>query len=171
MRLRYLIYVILALALFSWVGSLAGLSVANLISTDGFRWLLLHGLQEGALRWLPHVVIGAIALGSISREDWTRRPRKTLTVCSLLTAVVAIALLFPGSLLRGVGGGLVPSPLSHSWWLLCCLALAFTNVVLSRRPALDVLTKGLCKSARFVVLFLIFAFLYNETVYIWKWNF
>ncbi len=168
MRLRYLFYVILLLALFSWIGSLAGLAVSNLISADGLRWLLVQGLQGGALRWLPHVVVGAMALGGFSAAEWKVQPQRVVVLLLLAVVVLSLAVMLPESPLRGIGGGLWPSPFSHSWWLVLCLLVMTMNVVLSKRSAMEVVSTGLGKYARLIVLFLIFAFLYNEITYIWK---
>ncbi len=165
---RFSIYFALLLALGSWIASLAGANVQNLISSEGLRWMLLHGFQDGAYRLLPSVVLGCVAVGSFPSRLVQRDILKLGFRYAIAVALWAFLAFWQGSPLRGISGGLFPSPLSHSWFVVVCLSVIAVNLTFNWKTAVSVLSNGLRKYGHIVILFLVFAFLYNEVVYIWK---
>lgn len=153
-------------ALLSCIASIVGLPVNNILSAEGLRWLLVHGVQDGAFRYLPEVVLAILALGTIP----LRRTRVSTFLLFLRYALLLAFWVFMAwwkdSPLRGISGGLWPSPLSHSWFAILCLSLTAVNVSFAWNRVGQALADGVRRYAMVLVAFLVLAFLYNEITYI-----
>ncbi len=156
------------LAVASWIASAMGMAVNNLFSGQGLRWLLLHGLQDGAMAYWPHFILFMFVSGSYP-VNWNRETcrRYLLRLLPVLACFVLLA-FWVDSPLRGIGGGLFPSPLGHAGFVVMCLCLLGINLSLHSQPTMTVLVNALKKMAVMIILYPIFAFLYNEITYIWN---
>ena len=153
-------------ALLSCILSIAGLPVNNLLSAEGLRWLLVHGVQDGAFRYLPAVVLAIVALGTIPLGRTRVSAFQLFLRYALLLAFWVFMAWWKDSPLRGISGGLWPSPLSHSWFAIICLSLTAVNLSFAWSRVGQVLADGVSKYAMALVAFLVGAFLYNEIMYV-----
>lgn len=153
-------------ALLSCILSIVGLPVNNLLSAEGLRWLLVHGIQDGAFRYLPPVVLAVIALGTIPMGRARVSTFQLILRYALLLAFWVFMAWWKDSPLRGISGALWPSPLSHSWFAIICLSLTAVNLSFVWNRVGQALADGLRKYALALVAFLVLAFLYNEIMYI-----
>lgn len=165
------------LVVLSWIASVMGADVSNVMSAEGLRWSLMHGIQGGAMFYLPHAICVSMLIALIgqirnvfsdSGHFWDivlGKPQKfILFFCFLLSVFLAS---LPGGPLRGVGGGLYPSPLSHAAFPLFVLLSLTLLLPLTKESIVGSLRKALCDSADVIILFPIFAFLWNLIRYVW----
>ncbi|MEE1223192.1 MAG: hypothetical protein UHL07_06670 [Bacteroidaceae bacterium] len=153
-------------ALLSCILSIVGLPVNNLLSAEGLRWLLVHGVQDGAFRYLPEVVLAVIALGTIPLRRTRVSAFRLFLRYALLLAFWIFMVWWKDSPLRGISGGLWPSPLSHSWFAILCLSLTAVNLSFAWSRVGQALADGVRRYAMALAAFLVGAFLYNEIMYI-----
>ncbi|MDE6159931.1 MAG: hypothetical protein K2F69_07625 [Bacteroidaceae bacterium] len=156
----------LLLALLSCIAFIMGLPVNNLLSAEGFRWLLVHGVQDGAFRYLPAAVLAAIALGTVPLRRTRHSTFQLFLRYALLLGFWIFMGLWKNSPLRGISGGLWPSPLSHSWFAILCLSLTAVNLSFAWNRVGQALADGIRRYALALSAFLVLAFLYNELNYI-----
>ena len=154
------------IALLSCILSIVGLPVNNLLSAEGLRWLLVHGVQDGAFRYLPAVVLAIIALGTIPLRRTRVSTFQLFLRYALLLAFWIFMVWWKDSPLRGISGGLWPSPLSHSWFAILCLSLTAVNLSFAWSRVGQALADGVRRYAMALAAFLVGAFLYNEIMYI-----
>lgn len=153
-------------ALGSWVASVLGFSVNNLLSDEGLRWLLQHGGSSLSGKPMTLGLLLCIAWGSC--PHWTNRPalfRMALHLAWLWAGILLFA-LWPSSPLRGLGGQVFPSPFSHSLPALLCLSIVGVNACLQPSQAGQLLTRGLRRYAIYIIFALLLGFLYDEIRYI-----
>lgn len=153
-------------ALLSCILSIIGLPVNNMLSAEGLRWLLVHGVQDGAFRYLPSVVLAIVALGTIPLRHTRVSTFRLILRYALLLAFWVFMVWWKDSPLRGISGGLWPSPLSHSWFAVLCLSLTAVNLSFAWNRVGQALADGVRKYALALVAFLVLAFLYNEITYV-----
>ncbi len=157
----------IVLAVASWIASAMGIAVNNLFSGQGLRWFLLHGLRDGAMSYWPHFILFTIVCGSTPTWSWQTCKSYLLRLIPVL-ACFALLGLWVESPLRGVSGKLIPSPLGHAGFVVMCLCLLGINLSLHSQSAMNVLINALRKMATIIILYPIFAVLYNEITYIWN---
>lgn len=158
----------LILGMGSWIANAMGVDVNNLISAQGIRWLLLHGIRSGMLNyWIPFILL-MITEGTIPVFKNKYERRRYFILIFVVGVIVALCSLWPDSPIRGISGKLVPSPLSHASYVLSCLLLIGINMTMHSSPMIQTLKNAIQKRATVIVLFPIFAFLCNEIIYIWK---
>ena len=122
----------LALALFSWIGSVYGLGeVQSLLSAEGIRWVLGHVVENYVQSpVLGMVLILFMGLGIISRSGMydamrrfvgknklvSRKERRALTLAIgvgvLYIAMLVLSMLLPWNLYWNITGGWLHSPFS-----------------------------------------------------------
>ncbi len=153
--------------LVSWLLSALGYPVGNLISAEGLRWLLRHGPETLLFRLFPLFVLVCIALGSLEfmsfREMWYRF---AVSLCVIWVVLLAFV-LWSGSPLRGVDGGLYPSPFVHVLPQLICLSVTASALFVTPERILPVLVDCLRRYAILIIFYLVVCCLYSEIVYVW----
>ncbi len=156
------------LAVVSWIASAMGMDVNNLFSGQGLRWFLMRGLQGGAMVYWPHFILLMLLFGTYpAKITWQICKSYLFRLIPVLACFVVLA-VWVESPLRGVGGGLVPSPLAHAGFVVMILSLLGISLSLHSRSVMDVLANALRKMATMIILYPIFALLYNEITYIWN---
>ncbi len=132
----------------------------NPISGEGLRYMLRHGLGGPVMEHFPTFVLAIIALGMLpscaDRKGWTRLAVWLAVVWAMLFAFV----LWPQSPLRGVSGGLCPSPFVSALPVL--LPLSVICVRLSSAS----LVGGLKRKAWWIVAYMCAAVLCNLITFI-----
>lgn len=177
----------LALAFFSWIGSVYGVGeVQSLLSAEGIRWMLGHivdnYVRTPALGIVMVLLMGvgiAIRAGlydvlkRLGRKEvsLSRKERRALTLASavgvLYGGMVGASLLLPRNFLLGVTGSLLHSPFAEGAVYLLSIGIGLSGVVYGyatdtfRRVA-DVFEGMSCLIARwadyFVTLFFVVQF-------------
>ena len=138
-----------ALALFSWIGSIYGIAeVQSLLSAEGVRWMLSHAVtnyvQVPALGVVSVLMMG---LGIVSRsglfdvlkravrkdKKLSRKERKALVLSFIAgisyTLVVLVAMLLPWNLLLSATGSWIHSPFSKGFVYLFSVGLGVSSMV------------------------------------------
>ena len=139
----------LALALFSWVGSVYGVGeVQSLLSAEGVRWVLGHVVSNYVQ--MPALGVALILLmgfGIVQRSGLydvlkrlfrkegklSRKERRALTVSFIALAIYAVligvCLLLPWNLLLGVTGSWLYSPLVKGSVYLLSVGVGLAGVI------------------------------------------
>ncbi|MCD8302262.1 MAG: hypothetical protein LUC44_04500 [Prevotellaceae bacterium] len=153
--------------LVSWLLSALGYSVGNLISAEGLRWLLHHGHETLLFRLFPLFVLACIALDSLllmfCRKYWLKF---AVSLCVIWVVLLAFV-LWSESPLRGVDGGLCPSPFVHALPQLICLSVIASSLLATPQWILPALVESLRRYAVLIVFYLVICCLYSEIVYVW----
>ena len=139
----------LALALFSWIGNVYGMSgIQSLLSTEGIRWVLGHVMenyvQTPALGMVLILFMGvgiglrsglydAIRRFLYKGKLLSRRERRALTlslgVLGLYLMSLGIVMLLPWNLFLSVTGGWAHSPFSKGCIYLLSLGIGLSGMV------------------------------------------
>lgn len=176
-----------AVALFSWIGSIYGLgTVQSLLSPEGIRWELRHAIENyintPALGIVMMLFLGlGIARysgmsGAIGRiiscgKQLTRKEKRALVLsaCTFLIYVLMIVLttFAPWTMLRSVTGLLANSPFEKGIYYLLSFGIGLSGVIFGYaadrfRSDRDIIRGMSCLFSRyadyFVVLFFIVQF-------------
>ena len=139
----------LALALFSWIGSIYGLGeVQSLLSAEGIRWVLGHVVEN----YVQSPVLGIVlilfmGLGIVRRSGLydvvkrfagrnkmvSRKERRVLTlsvgVGMLYVAVLILSMLLPWNLYWNITGGWLHSPFSKGLVYLLSVGIGLVGMV------------------------------------------
>ena len=139
----------LALALFSWIGSIYGLGeVQSLLSAEGIRWVLGHVVENYVQSpILGMVLILFMGLGIVRRSGLydvvkrfagrnkmvSRKERRALTlsvgVGMLYVAVLILSMLLPWNLYWNITGGWLHSPFSKGLVYLLSVGIGLVGMV------------------------------------------
>ena len=139
----------LALALFSWIGSIYGLGeVQSLLSAEGIRWVLGHVVENYVQSpVLGMVLILFMGLGIVRRSGLydvvkrfagrnkmvSRKERRALTlsvgVGMLYVAVLILSMLLPWNLYWNITGGWLHSPFSKGLVYLLSVGIGLVGMV------------------------------------------
>ena len=139
----------LALALFSWIGSIYGLGkVQSLLSAEGIRWVLGHVVENYVQSpALGMVLILFMGLGIVRRSGMydavkrfsgrnrlvSRKERRALTmsvgVLLLYLAVLVLSMLLPWNLYWNITGGWLHSPFSKGLVYLLSVGVGLAGMV------------------------------------------
>lgn len=139
----------LALALFSWIGSIYGLGeVQSLLSAEGIRWVLGHVVENYVQSpVLGMVLILFMGLGIVRRSGMydavkrfsgrnrlvSRKERRALTmsigVLLLYLAVLVLSMLLPWNLYWNITGGWLHSPFSKGLVYLLSVGVGLAGMV------------------------------------------
>ncbi len=164
----FCLFLCVLLPLASWLLSSLGYSVGNLISAEGLRWLLRHGPETVLFRLFPLFVLVCIALCSLRfmfrREHWVKF---AISLCVIWVVLLAFV-LWSDSPLRGVDGGLCPSPFVHALPQLICLSVTASSLLATPRFILRALVEGLRRYVVLIIFYLVICCLYSEIVYVWQ---
>lgn len=138
-----------ALALFSWIGSIYGIAeVQSLLSAEGVRWILSRAVTNYVqVPALGIVFVLMMGLGVVSRsglfdtlrrairkdKKLSRKERRAL-VLSFVTGisyvlVVLVAMLLPWNLLLSATGSWIHSPFSQGFVYLLSVGLGLSGMV------------------------------------------
>lgn len=141
---------ILVLAIVSWIGSVYGLDVHNLLSGEGLRWCVSNVLANFRHAPLAEILLALLALGILTESGFCRTlidflhphhslrdislKRQRAFQLSLLAVILCIALtlsltFFNNSLLLSAFGTFVGSALQHGLFPLLLLLLMVVGVV------------------------------------------
>ncbi|MBR3858823.1 MAG: AbgT family transporter [Bacteroidaceae bacterium] len=139
---------IVALVLFSWVGSVYGLMLPdgtllpNLLSGEGVRWFVRHSMDNVSAAPFAEVLLVLLAVGSLRssglwhalwhRASLVQRQRHALLVALVVLAVCACIVLVgivPGGNLLSVTGHIAGGPFASGWPFLLTLMVVFPCVV------------------------------------------
>ncbi|MCD7720698.1 MAG: hypothetical protein LUI09_00535 [Prevotellaceae bacterium] len=151
-------------AVASWLFSTLGYPVGNLFSQEGLRWCLLHGFSALPARWFCTFVLACIAVGCLERK----RLRRMGVYLALVWLLMLAFVLWSGSPLRGVSGGLYPSPFVHALPLLLCLSVIVVSLAMSPSSASELLVRGIRRYAILIVFYLIISFIVGEVRFLWQ---
>lgn len=139
----------LALALFSWIGSIYGLGeVQSLLSAEGIRWVLGHVVENyvqcPALGIMLVVFMGlGIVVRSGLYDVWkrfcrkekqlSRKERRALTLASvtlfIYVALVCMSMWLPWNLLRGITGSWAHSPFAEGFVYIFSIGIGLMGMV------------------------------------------
>lgn len=173
-----------AVALFSWIGSIYGLGkVQSLLSPEGIRWELRHAIgnfvQTPALGIVMMLFIGfGIAwhsgvLGTMGRvikrgKQISRKEKRALVLagCTLLvyTLIIICTTFAPWTILRSVTGSLTNSPFEKGIYYLISFGVGISGVVFGYasgrfRNDKDIIRGMSCLFARFADYFVVLFFI------------
>ncbi len=171
---------LLLLPLVSWIASLAGTDVRNLLSGEGLRWMFLHGgsLPFGyltSLTIITVITIGAYSYVGLPEARYTTTSfRLTLLLATLFDILLLLALFHPRSPLISLTGRLFPSPFFYGFPFALCIGLLLTSLfygILARRlttasALVTFMTTGLQRYPRIIILVMIATALYHTLQYI-----
>lgn len=153
LALRVIICAIAGVSLFSWIGSIYGLPVHNVLSIDGVRWVLRHAVPAFIDSPLGSLLTLFFALGlagysglftalrrllTLRRghplaECLSLRQRRalvlSLSVAVLYTLLLLIGIWGPQGILLGVTGTLAHSPFTEGLVVLLSLGLGLTALI------------------------------------------
>ena len=139
----------LALALFSWIGSIYGLGkVQSLLSAEGIRWVLGHVVEN----YVQSPVLGIVlvlfmGLGIVLRSGLydavkrfasrnkllSRKERRALTlavgVLLLYLAILVVSMFLPWNLYWNITGGWLHSPFSKGLVYLLSVGIGLAGIV------------------------------------------
>ena len=138
-----------ALALFSWIGSIYGLAeVQSLLSAEGVRWILSHAVANFVeVPALGTVFVLMMGLGVVNRsglsdtlkraarkdKKLSRKERRALglSFATFLSyvLVVFVALILPWNLLLSATGSWIHSPFSKGFVYLLSVGLGVSGMV------------------------------------------
>ena len=139
----------LALALFSWIGSIYGLGeVQSLLSAEGIRWVLGHVVENYVQSpVLGMVLILFMGLGIVRRSGLydavkryvgrnklvSRKERRALTLVVglllLFFAMLVMSMFLPWNLYRNITGGWLHSPFSKGLVYLLSIGMGLGGMV------------------------------------------
>lgn len=173
-----------AVALFSWIGSIYGLGkVQNLLSPEGIRWELRHVLgnyvQTPALGIVMMLFIGCgIAFrsgiaGTLGRalskgKQVSHKERRALVLSSvtllMYLLVVVYTTFYPWTVLRSVTGALANSPFLQGIWFLLSFGIGVTGLIFGYasgrfRSDKDIIGGMSCLFVRFADYFVMLFFI------------
>lgn len=173
-----------AVALFSWIGSIYGLGkVQSLLSPEGIRWELRHAVgnfvQTPALGIVMMLFLGfGIAVhsgigGTLGRvvkkgNPISRKEKRALVLagCMLLVYILLIvcATFAPWTLLRSVTGSLANSPFQKGIYCLLSLGVGLSGMAFGYasgrfRDDKDILRGMSCLFSRFADYFVVLFFI------------
>lgn len=176
-----------AVALFSWIGSIYGLgTVQSLLSPEGIRWELRHAIENyintPALGVVMMLFIGmgvasysgmSEAISRIIRKgkQLTRKEKRALILagCTLFiyTLMIVLTTFTPWTMLRSITGSLANSPFQKGIYYLISFGIGLSSVVFGYtvdrfRNDRDIIKGMSCLFSRyadyFVILFFIVQF-------------
>lgn len=173
-----------AVALFSWIGSIYGLGeVQSLLSPDGIRWELRHVMgnfvKTPALGIVVVLLLGfgiashsgmVSAVGRIIKKGkpLTRKEKRALVwaACALLvySSMVVFSTFAPWNMLRSVTGSLVNSPFQKGIYYLVSLGVGLSGIVFGYtsgrlRNDRDIIRGMSCLISRFADYFVVLFFI------------
>lgn len=139
----------LALALFSWIGSIYGLGeVQSLLSAEGIRWILGHVVENYVqCPALGIVLVALMGLGVVVRsglydvlkrfcrkeKQLSRKERRALTLASVVGVIyavlVCVSMWLPWNLLWGVTGSWIHSPLAKGFVYVLSIGVGLSGMV------------------------------------------
>ncbi len=158
----------IVIALASWLFSALGYPVNNLFSAEGLRWCLRHGFSALPGEWLCIFVLACMAAGSLPSLTDRSALRKTAPSLALLWCLILAFVLWPSSPLRGVSGGLYPSPFVHALPALLCLSVLAVGIIREPHQASALLVRGIRKYAILIVFYLMVSFIVGEMRFLWQ---
>lgn len=138
--LHLLLVAILLTPLISWVLSMLGLPCNNLLTDDGFRWFFLRSTSMLMPWWMFHLLSFLVALGCVQYSHlpqyrWHRHTIRqqqgfhtAMLVLSLLVILMLWLVLWPGSPLLSITGGLKHSPFIHGLPIMLALTVILTSL-------------------------------------------
>ena len=172
-----------ALALFSWIGSIYGIAeVQSLLSAEGVRWMLNHAVanyvQVPALGIVSVLMMG---LGIVSRSGFfdvlkravrkdkklSRKERRALGLAFITffsyVLVVMVAMVLPWNLLMSATGGWLHSPFSKGFVYIFSVGLGVSGMVYGYasdafRKVGDVVEAMSCLISRYAIYFVVLFF-------------
>ncbi len=156
------------LAVASWLFSALGYPVSNLLSDEGLRWSLRYGFSALPVEYLATLIMACIAVGVLPKWQDKAALRKMTVWLALLWIVTLAFAAWPSSPLRGVSGGLYPSPFVSALPTLVCLSVIVVCVAMNIRSAGDMLVYGIRKYAVIIFFYLLLSFLLSEIRYVWQ---
>ena len=138
-----------ALALFSWIGSIYGIAeVQSLLSAEGVRWMLSHAISNYVqVPALGVVFVLMMGLGLVSRsglsdvlkrairkdKKLSRKERRALGLSFIAgvsyVLVVLVAMLLPWNLLLSATGSWIHSPFSKGFVYLLSVGVGVSGMV------------------------------------------
>ena len=146
----YLLSIVI-LVLFSWVGSVCGLTlpngalIPNLLSPESLRWFVRHGIDHIAASPLVELLLVLIVIGAlrssgllsaiVSHSSMSRRQRHALIISiglfggELLLLVLGI---LPGGNLLSITGHVYGSPLAQGWLFILLLIISIPCIAYGR---------------------------------------
>lgn len=173
-----------AVALFSWIGSIYGLGkVQSLLSTEGIRWelrnILADFVQTPALGIVMMLFLGfGIALhsgiwGTIGRsiskgKQISRKEKRAMIFAGCVLSVYIIVIICttfaPWTLLRSVTGSLINSPFQQGIYYLISFGAGLAGVVFGYtsgrfRDDKDIIKGMSCLFSRFADYFVVLFFI------------
>lgn len=180
-------FLTIALALFSWIGSIYGIGeVQSLLSAEGVRWMLSHVVGNYVqCPALGVVLLLLIGLGIMSRagvfdvlkrlcrrdKQLSRKERRSLVLfgftCLIYVLLVLVTMALPWNLLLSATGSWLNSPFSKGFVYILSLGLGLSGMVYGYtsdafRRVSDVVEAMSCLVSRyasyFVVLFFVVQF-------------
>lgn len=173
-----------AVALFSWIGSIYGLEkVQSLLSPEGIRWELRHAVENfvrtPALGIVMILFIGCgiavrsgimVTLGKVIKrgKQVSRKEKRALVLASCLLFVYIIMIVCttfaPWTILRSVTGSLTNSPFQKGIYYLVSFGIGLLGVVFGYasgrfRDDKDIIKGMSCLFSRFADYFVILFFI------------
>lgn len=144
----------IGLMLFSWLGSLYGLEIQNLLSLDGIRWLLRSSLKQTQEMYpILSLLMLSMALGVCHRSGWltilrfsiinklqllSYKQRWSLHISVLVGAIYLVFVLWgavtPNWNMLSITGSFTDSPLMEGfpiWFSLGCMLVSTIYGLLS----------------------------------------
>lgn len=172
-----------ALALFSWIGSIYGLAeVQSLLSAEGVRWILSHAVANFVeVPALGTVFVLMMGLGVVNRsglydtlkraarkdKKLSRKERRALGL-SFVTflsyvLIVFVALILPWNLLLSATGSWIHSPFSKGFVYLLSVGLGVSGMVYGYasdafRSVGDIVEAMSCLISRYAAYFVVLFF-------------
>ena len=139
---------IVALVLFSWVGSIYGLMLPdgtilpNILSEESVRWFVRHSIDNIAAAPFVEILLVLISVGALRSSNFlaaafrrvriTRRHRYALRTSVVVFAVCICILAFsiaPGGNLLSVTGHIAGGPFANGWLFLITLILCLPCII------------------------------------------
>lgn len=173
-----------AVALFSWIGSIYGLGkVQSLLSAEGIRWelrnILANFVQSPALGIVMMLFLGfGITLhsgiwGTIDRsirkgKQVSRKEKRAMILTGCILSIYIISIISttfaPWTLLRSVTGSLINSPFQQGIYYLISLGTGISGVVFGYasgrfRDDKDIIKGMSCLFSRFADYFVVLFFI------------
>ena len=169
-----------ALALFSWIGSIYGIAeVQSLLSAEGVRWLLNHAVTNYVQTpALGVVLVLMLGLGIVSRSGFSdtlrravrkdkklsRKERRALGLGFItFFSYVLVAMVLPWNLLLSATGSWIHSPFSKGFVYILSVGLGISGMVYGYasdafRKVGDVVEAMSCLISRHAVFFVVLFF-------------
>lgn len=159
-----LLATILLAIVVSWICSVLGYPLHNVISAEGLRWLFTRSLRD------KHNILPSVILFLITLSLYMPRSKSGIIVGKLGWFPLLLLLFFlPFSPLLGVTGGYFPSPLVRGIvpvFCLCVILLALARAVMQGKitkptEIITCLTDALLPHTHWVIVCAIMLFLFN----------